>query len=1242
MPSPRRLAVVCLLASCGGPASEGPKGTTTDEPPTTGVPTTSPTGPTEPTVPDPTLPTPVDSADTGLPPCSPALALSADRTSAEPDGLVTLQASGGSGAWRFALAGDAAGTLDPTSGFYLAADEPGTTDEIVLTDEQCAGSATVSVQTVEALSALPSRTEVLPGTAFTVQSTGGTGSISCALAETASGATLSGCDYTAGSADGFDRVVITDAGTLQTAEARITVSADARVDALGAEGWVIPLGATFLPETIGGSGVLEIDGGSDVVDVQDGLLVAHTAGTDTVTLTDPFAGWQAQVPVTVAGPYVPASDWYGQQTQLGHAEVADLDGDGFDDVVFALVEINDGAYYTGGVVVYAGTATGLDPVPVWSAAGRNAYAYLGRSLHLADLDDDGAVDLLVGADGADFTFDDVGEVQVFYGQAGGWFESTPRHTLRGQIGGDRAGSALTSCDLDGDGYRDVIVGAYGAEDRDLDDYPNSMGALMVFPGSANGLPSEPAQVRYGLLPDDGAWVAEADTRIGEYGLAAGDLDGDGLCDVVAGSYTRSVELGDTDNYGLAMAWHGQPGTLLSATPTRVWANDVDSYAELGRELALADLDGDGLDDLVATAPYMDGDLGGSQGQALIWLAASDDGRPATEPVFTDEADHTVTGRTTNDYLGRDLHLADVTGDGVLDVVTGEPQAPDTADTLGNVGRISVWSGAELLALPFGGGLGEGSPWHEYLGSEAGEFTGQAFALLDDRDGDGLPEVFTFAGRSDALGTNVGEPRLITSQGVTTALQMPGGPSGHDHARDLVLFDADDDGVLDLLVGSPEDGDPDLGNATGALTSFAGLGDGTFASVGERIGSYGTRGGGDRFGDALATTDFDGDGVLDLVATARNDGFPSSLDTDHFVDPSGCIDGTSRNGAGMVAIWRGGEPIGLREPDWIWWGPRSGGNVREVVGGLDHDGDGRGDVVAGSRSWSDGSDGGIARIAGRAPDPSGLTLMMCDAQMAYAIEDNTYLGDSLVALPDLDGDGCDEVAAGSPLEDADESNQGVVRIFWGAGAGCGSPTVTALAAGSRNAHAGESLAVGRIDDDAVRDLVVGGDGFVDDSDLLGTVWVVPGSWLLSLPREPIDGDELPDGPFHDLVPGDAHYGLVGPLPTADFAETVATLPDPARPGRDAVWVGLPDGDLGGGFQAGGALAYRWVDDPLGTGLPGLSPLPFVVVGGETHLPGGRLGDTLRAAAADGLDLLLLGAPTSSQGGVAVGGAYVVPQ
>ena len=70
-----------------------------------------------------------------------------------------------------------------------------------------------------------------------------------------------------------------------------------------------------------------------------------------------------------------------------------------------------------------------------------------------------------------------------------------------------------------------------------------------------------------------------------------------------------------------------------------------------------------------------------------------------------------------------------------------------------------------------------------------------------------------------------------------------------------------------------------------------------------------------------------------------------------------------------------------------------------------------------------------------------------------------LGRSVTGLGDLNGDGCDEVAFGSPFEDADGlNNQGVVRVLFGwGGLGClASERMLKLTSGEVNSQTGFSL------------------------------------------------------------------------------------------------------------------------------------------------------------------------------------------
>ena len=92
----------------------------------------------------------------GPQPCSPTLALAPAVAKILPYDLRTLSASGGTGAYRFALAQNASGAvLNKYSGAYLSGSKSGVTDIIKVTDLGCVGSASSNVTVVEPLSMTP-------------------------------------------------------------------------------------------------------------------------------------------------------------------------------------------------------------------------------------------------------------------------------------------------------------------------------------------------------------------------------------------------------------------------------------------------------------------------------------------------------------------------------------------------------------------------------------------------------------------------------------------------------------------------------------------------------------------------------------------------------------------------------------------------------------------------------------------------------------------------------------------------------------------------------------------------------------------------------------------------------------------------------------------------------------------------------------------------------------------------------
>jgi hypothetical protein len=1123
------------------------------------------------------IPAPDTAAE--APPCDGELAISPESAQVLPNSVHQLVPSGGSGTYLFSLVESVDWTLNEATGAVLVGGEPETAT-VELTDLHCEGSARASIEVVPELEVSPAAVTLAPGQGFEPTIRGGSGSFTCSLADDASGGELLGCSYEAGLAEGVDRLRVTDPVTGAYLDVPITVADGARPILHGHGRIWLPEGAVWAPRVEGGSGVVEIVEVSGKLDLVEGGIEGRKAGTGTATLRDAFLGTDLSVEVTVIEALVPTVSRDGERSGQGAlVNAGDLDGDGHEELIVAMIEPSVQAWYGGMVALHSGSSEGPETQvhQVWS--GDDVQQTMGRAAAVADVDGDGRADLLIGADRTDFVSTNSGIVQIHLGLGDGSFEEAPSRTLRGELEYGRFGTGIAACDFDGDGYVDIAVGASEASDVAVADPADDQGGLYLFKGSSSGF-SDRAEVRlWGVQPDgSGGFEPEAGMELGA-AVAAGDLDGDGLCDLVAGAPEAD------DGRGRILVYKGDSDLLVEREPSGVWTA---SGGALGRNLALGDVDDDGLLDLLAGA-YEDDTDASNGGAAWLWYGGSLGDR---------EPDWGVTGATSSDYLGVDVALGDLNGDGHDEVVVAAHRAEGDHLT---EGQVYAWDGSDPA----------GNPEWTVDGGESGIRFGQAIAVVDGR-------IVGLAGYDDTYGVEVGAVHVVDPDEPDEhrLLDLPGASSGHLIGQTAALMDMDRDGVDELLVGIPNMGVDGEGGNTGAVMAWEGefTGEPSMTLATDHP-SYSAS---DRYGYALAVTDFDGDGKPDLAVANRRDSQPTSFDSADFANPDEC-DGY-RSYAGSVLIYRGRGAKLDSEPSWAWWAPESSGEVQEIAGGFDLDGDGDQELLVGSELWYDV--GGVALLEGRSHDSDG-TLVICDAPTLYGGTDFDRVGASVTGVPDLDGDGCDEAAFGATGEEVDEDyyNQGAVRIWWGCGGGMSTLTVDMV-----GSEGGSSLAAGDLDGDGLSELIVGATSHRVAFGEVGAAWVSPGWYLASLDRHALP-ESLPGiepSERRPLLPEEGlegTHGILGEVAGGYLGEDVAFV-------GGLVAVGAPLADLGGTARAGGVYLLRWDE--------GLEWPPWGLVVGETHLPGGHLGEVLET---DG-ETLLVGAPLSHQGGLHSGALYVV--
>ncbi len=305
-----------------------------------------------------------------------------------------------------------------------------------------------------------------------------------------------------------------------------------------------------------------------------------------------------------------------QGDDLGYSLAAgDLNNDGFDDLVIGVPREDIAPFPNAGAIqVLFGSASGLTEAGnVFlsrnaDGMGRAAFAdYFGYALAVGDFNGDQYPDLAIGAPFDSRTGVSAGTVHLIYGGVNGLDLSTNKIWGLDSLGndleptqGDDFGRSLTVGDFDADGFDDLVVGLRG--------YQNNTGAALILHGTNEGLASEDHRL---LQPGvEGFAGSPLEISLFADALTAGDINGDGADDLMAGSHYRNV--GSESAAGAVLIAYGETGDGLVSQGSLLWdrsdlevVGDPASGDFFGSAVLLADFDGDGLDDAVISSPRRD-------------------------------------------------------------------------------------------------------------------------------------------------------------------------------------------------------------------------------------------------------------------------------------------------------------------------------------------------------------------------------------------------------------------------------------------------------------------------------------------------------------------------------------------------------------------------------------------------------------------------------------------------------------
>ncbi|HMR42022.1 MAG TPA: FG-GAP-like repeat-containing protein, partial [Ignavibacteria bacterium] len=660
------------------------------------------------------------------------------------------------------------------------------------------------------------------------------------------------------------------------------------------------------------------------------------------------------------------------------SSAGDVNGDGFSDVI---VGAQAHTSNTGRAYIFYGGSPMNSSVDV-TMTGEATNNFFGSSVSDAgDVNGDGFGDVIVGAYGYSTS---TGRAYIYHG--GSSMNNVADLILTGDATNNNFGSSVSEAgDVNGDGYSDIIIGAYG--------YLSNIGAAYIFRG-APAMSTTPYHIVTG----------EAINNLFGFSVSsAGDVNGDGFSDVIVGAIAYSSQT------GRAYVYFG--GITMKTIPDAVMTGSSTSE-NFGRSVASAgDVNGDGYQDIIVGGEGYNS----STGRAYLF-----------DYYMKNEitSDLAMTGEGLNNYFGSSVSNAgDVNGDGYPDVIVG------AYGYNANTGRAYIFLGGPLM---------DNIPDVTMTGAGIHYYFGRSVATAGDVNGDGYADVIvgaygysSFGGRAyiyyggavmnngadvilteaafDGLGYSVSTAGDVNGDGYSDVIVGTIRPSSLTGGAYIYFGGASMNNVVDLSFTGSTAGD-DLGNTVSTAGDVNGDGfDDVMIAVpnsdagGVEVGKVNLYFGG------LAMNN-----SADIVMTGENeyDHFGSSVSSAGDVNGDGFSDviiGTpdySVNGMdGKVYIYYGGSNMNIVF-DVVLEGTGEFGHSASSAG--DVNADGYDDVIIGA--WFDDGNGNnsgrsFIYLGGVQMDNSSDVVMRGDTA-------GNYLGISVSAAGDLNGDGYDDVICGA--------------------------------------------------------------------------------------------------------------------------------------------------------------------------------------------------------------------------------------
>ncbi len=733
-------------------------------------------------------------------------------------------------------------------------------------------------------------------------------------------------------------------------------------------------------------------------------------------------------------------DQIGAHFGVSVATAGDVNGDGYSDVIVGANEYDNGELNEGMVFVYYGSSMGLSISPNQYLESDQVGGSLGVSVSTAgDVNADGYSDVIIGS----FSFGD--SAWLFLGSASG-LASTPASIVDPGLDWSFFGySVSTAGDVNGDGYADVIVGAWNASAS-----WGGNGQAFLYYGGATGISTPPA------------WIGEVD-KAGEYGRSvatAGDVNGDGYADVIVGS----IEYTHPEQYeGGAFLYLGSADGLPTTPSWISESNQEDNCWYAASVSTAGDVNGDGYSDIIVGSELNFNPSGG-YGAAFVFH-----GGPSGP---SETAGWSAEGDQIDACFGVSAASAgDVNADGYSDVIVGA-YLYDNGES--DEGKVFLYLGSSS-------GLSVSHSWTAESNQEAAHF-GVSVSTAGDVNGDGFSDVIVGANAFDNGESDEGKVFLYlgSPSGLSTSPSWTA-EGDQEYARlgisASTAGDVNGDGYSDVIVGAYlyDNGESDEGKVFLYLGSSSGL------SVSHSWTAESNQEAA-QFGSSVSTAgDVNGDGYSDVIVGA-------------------CLYDNGESDEGMVFLYLGGSSGLSHNPAWTDEGDQENSTFGlSVATAGDVNGDGYSDVLVGMPNEGIGNGGATFLYLGGV---SGLSSMA--SWTGYG--DNIgamYFGKSVATAGDLNGDGYSDVIIGAPGTYNGEVFEGSAFIYLGGPSGLSTNHSWSVESNLAYAYLGASVSMaGDVNGDGYSDLILGANEYSNGQTDEGAAYLYYGNGGPGVPLKPM--------------------------------------------------------------------------------------------------------------------------------------------